>query len=314
MAKRKLPARKNISSSTVKENLNKLEKIKSEIKNNSNNYIEINISNIENPKYHDRRYIDKYSIVELSQNINAVGLISPIVVRKVGENSYERIIGYRRIEAFKLLKKEKIPSIILENISDEQAILFMTSENLQREELSIYDETLAILDYIAIALEIRKENAIKLIHRYKNYTNGKTELSDIEKSQYHEVEEILAKTGKITIGSIVNRLSMLNFHDLIKTELSSGKLSYSVAKVINILKDESNITEVLKIAIEKNYSKTETQKLVKEYLSLTTKKDVAQPYSSIIKKINNKNINKLDDKSKEQLNDLLNQIDQLLKS
>lgn len=53
------------------------------------------------------------AIIELSKSIEAVGLIYPVVLRRVGEG-LERIIDYRRIEAYKILGKETIPAIILD--------------------------------------------------------------------------------------------------------------------------------------------------------------------------------------------------------
>jgi ParB family transcriptional regulator, chromosome partitioning protein len=132
----KLPARKNISAETTTKRIEEAEalrqSISESIENKTSNTIEVAIASIASPKFHDRRWHDKMAIVELSKSIEAVGLIYPVILRRAGEG-LERIIGYRRIEAYKLLGKETIPAIILENVDDDMAILLMATENMQRE-------------------------------------------------------------------------------------------------------------------------------------------------------------------------------------
>ena len=140
----KLPVRKNISAETTSKRIEEAEalrqSISESIENKTSNTIEIPIASIASPKFHDRRWHDKMAIVELSKSIEAVGLIYPVVLRRVGEG-FERIIGYRRIEAYKILGKDTIPAIILENVDDDMAILLMATESMQREDISVYDET-----------------------------------------------------------------------------------------------------------------------------------------------------------------------------
>ena len=98
------PPRKNISAENAKKiDDDRLKDIREDIK--ENNKVEFLVSSIKPPKFHDRRYIDKLSIVELSESIDASGLIYPIVIRELEDGTHERIIGYRRIEAYKILKK-----------------------------------------------------------------------------------------------------------------------------------------------------------------------------------------------------------------
>ena len=301
MAKVVKPKRKNVSEQNARSADAMFQEINNERKDG--NYIEVPIKNISSPMYHDRKYIDKYSIVELSDSIKSNGLIYPIVVRKLGENHYERIIGYRRIEAFKILKKESIPTIVLENISDEDALLLMTTENIQREDLSVYDETLALLDYLAVSLRIDQAEVIRLLNRYKNYSSGVIELTQSEKTNFEKVEIILAKTGKITINALVHRLTMLNVHELLKDELSKGVLSFSNAQILNKIKEETVLKKAIHEVIEQGYSKRETLIYVKKLLPIKQKNE-----ETSIKKISKINIEKLDKDKKKKVSGLIEQI------
>lgn len=292
------PPRKNISASNI-------EKIQEEIK--VSDKIDISINIILSPKFHDRRFINKHSIVELSESIKLNGLIYPIVLRMLDNGKYERIIGYRRIEAYKILKRTTIPAIVLKNISDEEALLLMTTENIQREDLSIYDETLALLDYIGVSLQIGTDEVLKLLNRYKNFSSGVINLTQIEKDNYEKVESILAKTGKITINTLVNRLSMLNVHPLLKQKLSEGSLSFSNAQILNKISDDALLSSSIDKVISESYSKRETYSFVKSLLP--TKKT----HSDNIDKISKIKLEQLSKSTKNKVNKLIEEILVLVK-
>ena len=295
------PKRKNVSEQNAKKDDARLEEINKEIKNRDKVNLPLNL--IYPPTYHDRKFINKHSIVELSDSIKSSGLIYPIVVRKIGKDKYERIIGFRRLEAYKILKKETIPTIILENISDEDALLLMTTENIQREDLSVYDETLALLDYLGVSLKIDQKETLKLLNRYKNFSSGAIELTQDEKINFEKVEEILSKTGKITINTLVNRLTMLNVHPLLREELSRGELSFSNAQILNKLNDKEILKVAIKEVINQGYSKRETSAYVN---SLLPKKQVKA--DSDLKKISKIKLDALDKEKRSRISELVKQI------
>lgn len=246
--------------------------------------VEIDIESIKHPKYHDRKYIDKHSIYELSQSIKATkGLIYPIVVRELKDGTLERLIGYRRIEAYKLLDKKKIPAIILQNVSDKQALLLMTTENMQRENLSLYDETLALVDYLAVSLDIEEGEVLKLLNRIKNYKNGVlvSNITDTEKKKYFEIEEILAKTGKITVSTLINRVKQTNVKPILKDSLSKGEITFAVAQILNKIDDEELIKKTIKETIEMNLSKREVQKLLSDSLPKQNDSELKKELKSV---------------------------------
>ena len=309
----KPPPRKNLSQEVANKRMAEIEELKervdSEIKEKSvNGSIDVAIIDILSPTYHDRRWHDKMAIVELSRSIESVGLIYPVVLRRVGEK-LERIIGYRRIEAYKVLNRQSIPAIILDDVSDEMAILLMTTENLQREDISVYDETLAIIDYIKVALAADGKEVEKLLNRFKNHSAGAIELTSDEKNKRELVSEILKKTGKIDISALINRLNMLSMHQLIKDALSQSQLSFTNAQILQRLaKDEKVLRDTLVKVIEENLSKRETMILVAGLIQ--PKEEKKEDFSKKIKSINIKKIEKL---SLDKQNEIQLYIDAILK-
>ena len=76
-----------------------------------------------------------------------------LIVREIAEGSYELIAGERRLIAAKACNYTTIPAKIL-NLSDRDARSLAMAENLQREDLNVYEETLAVLGLIGALLEI----------------------------------------------------------------------------------------------------------------------------------------------------------------
>lgn len=296
----KLPKRINTSENNLKKVIEKSIKEK--------NFIEIDISSIKPPKYHDRKYINKHSIFELSQSIRGTkGLIYPIVVRELKDGTLERLIGYRRIEAYKLLNKDKIPAIILKNVSDKQALLLMTTENMQRENLSLYDETLALVDYVAVSLDISSDEVLKLLNRIKNFKSGvlTNGISESEKKDYFKVEKILENTGKITVSTLINRVKKTNVHPMLQSALSKGDLTFAVAQVLNEIKDEKILQSAIEEILKNNYSKRETQQYLNTLIPQKKKKNA---YSDKLKRIANIKIGNLEESKKNEIDALLDRI------
>jgi ParB family chromosome partitioning protein len=84
----------------------------------------------------------KEGIEELARSIEARGVIQPIVVRVIND-SYELIVGERRLRAVESLGRTTIPAVIHEGASNEEAMELTLIENIQREDLNAIEEAQA---------------------------------------------------------------------------------------------------------------------------------------------------------------------------
>lgn len=90
-------------------------------------------------KYQPRRHFSDEALSELADSIEKHGIIQPITVRALAENSYEIIAGERRFRAAQLAKLSVVPVIIRE-VSDAQALELALIENIQRTDLNPLEE------------------------------------------------------------------------------------------------------------------------------------------------------------------------------
>lgn len=105
-------------------------------------YAELPITQIiPNPRQ-PRRAFDEDDMAELVHSITEVGLLQPIVVREVGLDSYELIMGERRWRACQEAGLDTIGAIVRDT-SDEDLLRDALLENLHRSQLNPLEEASA---------------------------------------------------------------------------------------------------------------------------------------------------------------------------
>jgi ParB family chromosome partitioning protein len=85
---------------------------------------------------------DEEAMAELAHSIREIGLLQPVVVRQVGPDTYELVMGERRLRATEEAGLRTIPAIVRDTADDEllrDALL----ENLHRTQLNPLEEAAA---------------------------------------------------------------------------------------------------------------------------------------------------------------------------
>ena len=68
------------------------------------------------------------------ESIKQIGVVSPLIARPDPEGGYEILSGHRRLHAAQLAGLETVP-VIVKEMDDDAAIIFMVDSNLQRENI-----------------------------------------------------------------------------------------------------------------------------------------------------------------------------------
>lgn len=107
-----------------------------------------------------RKLFAQSELESLARSIEREGLLQPVLVRRT-PNGYELIAGERRLQAVKSLGKSHIPAIVRDG-SDTQSALWALIENLQRQDLSFFEEAAAIEALIQVWGINQEEAALRL--------------------------------------------------------------------------------------------------------------------------------------------------------
>ncbi|MFF0817762.1 ParB/RepB/Spo0J family partition protein [Rhodococcus sp. NPDC003318] len=94
-----------------------------------------------NPKQ-PRSVFDEEALAELVHSIREFGLMQPIVVRRIGSDSYQLVMGERRWRASQAAGLEKIPAIVRET-NDGAMLRDALLENIHRVQLNPLEEAAA---------------------------------------------------------------------------------------------------------------------------------------------------------------------------
>jgi ParB family chromosome partitioning protein len=205
----------------------------------------LSISSIRPNPFQPRLDFDEEEIKGLAESIENQGLIQPVVVRKK-DNGFEIISGERRFRAFNFLKRDSIPCIVKDKISDREMLEIAIVENIQREQLNEIEKAIA---YQKLLLEC-------------NYTH----------------EQLSKQVGK-SRSVISNSLRLLNLPEKIQQLLRKDDISMGHARALLAI---DNVTEQINLAekiVKDNLSVrdiekvTQTTKEVKKGPLSTFKKD-----------------------------------------
>ena len=186
-----------------------------------------------------RQTFDSKAMQSLAESIKEKGILQPLAVRKVNDNSYELIAGERRLRAAQMVGLKKVPVFIL-SIKDESEMMELALiENIQRDNLNSIEEAegYAIL-------------------------NDKYNLSQ---------KEIGRKVSK-SRSEIANKLRLLRLPSVVQDSLRNGVIHYGHARSLISIQDSIKLLKVFKKIIAQKLTVRESEMLIKSNKKNSVKK------------------------------------------
>jgi ParB family transcriptional regulator, chromosome partitioning protein len=105
-------------------------------------YRELSVTSIRTNPKQPRQVFDEDALRELEHSIREFGLMQPIVVREIGPDSYELVMGERRWRATQLAGLKTIPAIVRQT-ADDVMLRDALLENIHRVQLNPLEEAAA---------------------------------------------------------------------------------------------------------------------------------------------------------------------------
>ncbi len=192
---------------------------------------ELPVSEIVANTYQPRSHFDEEALVSLSASIRAVGVLQPILVRELGEDSYELIAGERRWRAAKRAGLQTIPAIV-RTAEDEGSLEQALVENLHREDLGALEEAAAYQ---------------QLVEEFK--------LTQ---------DQVATRVGK-SRSSIANTMRLLQLPTSIQRLLGEGQLSAGHARALLGTPDRAFQEKLAKAIVSEKLTVREVEDRVREH-------------------------------------------------
>ena len=189
----------------------------------------LNVDSIRPNPDQPRREFSREELQELTLSIAQVGLIQPLTVRP-SQDGYELISGERRLRACQLLGLKEVPCIVAQ-VSPEKSALMALVENVQRADLSFWEEA---------------EGYRRLLTVYG--------LSR---------EELCRRVGK-SPAFLSNRLRLLKLSPPVRQAAEQGHLSERHARALLSLEDEAEQLALVERIVQEGWSVRQTEAFVEK--------------------------------------------------
>jgi ParB family transcriptional regulator, chromosome partitioning protein len=189
---------------------------------------EVAISSISPNPRQPRTVFDEEALNELIASIKEIGILQPPVVRRVGNDRYELIMGERRFRAAKAAGLTKIP-VIIRQTPDNELLREALIENIHRSQLNPLEEAAA---YAGLLTDF-----------------GCTH------------DELAAKLGR-SRPLISNMLRLLNLPATVQRKVAAGVISAGHARALLGLSDEKEIEKLANRIVAEGLSVRATEEIV----------------------------------------------------
>ncbi|MDX2703115.1 ParB/RepB/Spo0J family partition protein [Streptomyces sp. PA03-6a] len=192
---------------------------------------------IPNPRQ-PREVFDEDALAELVTSIKEVGLLQPVVVRQVGPERYELIMGERRWRASREAGLEAIPAIVRAT-EDEKLLLDALLENLHRAQLNPLEEA-AAYDQLLKDFACTHEQLADRIGRSRSQVSNTLRLLKLSAPVQRRVA-----AGVLSAGHARSLLALEDVEDqdrLASRIVAEGLSVRAVEEIVHVMNSESQPT------------------------------------------------------------------------
>ena len=208
--------------------------------NEANTIADIAIDQIQTNPYQPRTHFDQAALEELAESIKIQGIIQPITVRQLDQNTYQLISGERRYQASKIAGLTEIPAYI-RKADDQQMLEMALIENIQRENLNAIEIALSyqrLLTECSLKQEELGDRVGKKRTTVTNYLRLLKLPPDIQIALRDNIISMGHARALINIDTIEQQLDV--FKEVVAKELSVRKVEELVRNLQNAKKKPDN--------------------------------------------------------------------------
>lgn len=197
--------------------------------------------------YQPRKQFKSEELLSLSESIKANGVLQPLLARRINNSDYyELIAGERRLRAAILANQSTVPCLIVD-CDYEDGALYSILENIQRSDLSFFEEATAI--------------------------------SQLQNHFGLSQTEIAKRLGK-SQSALSNKLRLLRLPADARYFIEKEGLTERHARALLSLENEKQVWTALKAIKERALNVTQTEALVN---SMLNKKQPKQGQRNVVK-------------------------------
>lgn len=189
-----------------------------------------------------RKNFDEAALQSLCASIKQNGIIQPLCIRKSADGNYILISGERRLKAAKMAGLKRVPCIV-SDADDRSAAVLAIIENIQREDLTCFEEADSIFKLIS-EWGLPRERVAEKLGMAQSTLSNKLRLLKLTPWQRERI--------------VAARLTERHARALLRIdedEKRDGVLLTVIAKGLNVSETEALISDTLKDKKQEQNSK-----------------------------------------------------------
>lgn len=190
---------------------------------------------------HPFRLYEGERLDDMVESIREHGVLSPVIVQKT-EDGYEMLAGHNRWNASKIVGIKEIPAIIKENLSEEEAYVYVIETNLMQRSFTdlLPSEKAAVLAerYDKVLYQRHREDIVKELQALEGGAKGG---HDVHHSKNRDgLGEEYGLSGR----SVARLLRVNELVPELKEQLDNGNLNLVAAVQLSYASEEVQKTVV----------------------------------------------------------------------
>ncbi|TAH63674.1 MAG: ParB/RepB/Spo0J family partition protein [Gottschalkiaceae bacterium] len=216
------------------------------LESSSSGVKEVSLSELIPFKNHPFKLYEGERLNDMVESIKEHGIITPLIVRFKEEGKYEILSGHNRANAGKIAGLEKVPVVIKEGLTDEEAMLIVTETNLIQRAFSelTHSEKARILTerHNAIKEQGRRTDLINEIEKLSNHDELQANSNFRQFGENYRADVKVASSYDLSPRNVSRYLRIDTLIDELKDRLDNGELPFMAAVDLSYLKEDEQET------------------------------------------------------------------------
>ena len=215
---------------------------------------EIAVSQITPNPEQPRQNFDEEALEELAASIRELGIIQPLTLRSMGDNSYQIISGERRYRAALLAGLQTVPAYI-RTANDSEVTEMALIENIQREDLNAIEIALTfrkLIDQYHLTQERLSERIGKKRATIANFLRLLKLPAEVQLGLHDHTVDMGHARALLSLDDPKQQLKLYN--ETVKKGLSVRQVEQRARQMQQSVADERNLQQGGKVVNVKDYA------------------------------------------------------------
>lgn len=217
---------------------------------------------------HPFRLYEGERLSDMVESIRQHGVLVPILARRIN-GGFEILSGHNRVNAAKLAGLEKVPGIVMENVTDDEAWIYVVETNLMQRSFSEmrHSEKAAViaLYHSKLFSQGKRNDIIKELKRLENPNPQEDGATSAQKEQKLTARDYVAQAYDLNRNTVARYLRIFQLTPNLKLRLDTGEIGFIASVTLSFLSEQEQLD--LDKCIELNRFKVDGKKadLLREY-------------------------------------------------